>query len=98
MAVISLLVAVARAGEPELEVERGRVAFEREEYQAARDRAISALGEAPGLGGAHQLYVDATTAAGLGSRGLFELVSLEMTTPAWHEVVADLEVAVDQED
>lgn len=88
----------ALAGEAELDIERGRVAFELERYMAARDRAIEALAEAPNLASAHQLYVDATTAAGLGSRGLFELVSYEVETPAWHPLVEALEQAVADED
>lgn len=75
------LLAAAFAGDADLELERGRVALERQEYQAARDRAVSALGDAPGLAGAHQLYVDATTGAGLGSRGLYELIGLETEDP-----------------
>lgn len=73
--------ALAWAGEADVELERGRVALERQEFQAARDRAVSALGDEPGLAGGHQLYVDATTGAGLGSRGLYELIGIEIEDP-----------------
>lgn len=91
---IVAMIGSAVAGEPELDIERGRVAYELERYTEARDRAIEALKGAPNLGSAHQLYVDATTAAGLGSRGLFELVSYEVDTPPWHTLVDSLEQGV----
>ncbi|MEQ1502033.1 MAG: TlpA disulfide reductase family protein [Myxococcota bacterium] len=89
---------VAVAGEAELDLERGRVAFELEQYTQARDRAIAALAATPSNGTAHQLYVDATTASGLGSRGLFELVSFEVETQPWHAAVESLGVAVGDDD
>lgn len=74
----------AAADEAEIDVARGRVALELEQYAVARDRAVEALKAEPWLGAAHELYVDATARAGLGSRGLFELAAFEVQTPPWH--------------
>jgi tetratricopeptide (TPR) repeat protein len=87
-------VGVALAGEIELGIERGRVAYELERYADARNHAIDALRSAPASAEAQQLYVDATTAAGLGSRGLFELVAFETTSPPYFGDGAALEQAV----
>src|SRR5687768_9167963 len=79
----ALWAAVALAGEIELEIERGRVAWELERYADARNHAIEALRGAADSAGAQQLYVDATTSAGLGSQGLSELVAFETSSPPW---------------
>src|SRR5687767_9719834 len=92
--VVALGLQGAYAGEVELQVERGRVALEREAYAVARDRAIEALGTAPDHGAAQQLYVDATAAGGLGSRGLLELVTFEAGTVPWQAELAELERSV----
>ncbi|MEQ1565024.1 MAG: hypothetical protein ABMA64_05255 [Myxococcota bacterium] len=85
----------AWAGDAELEVERGRVAFELEQYRVARDRALEALSADPSLGSAQQLYLDATTAGGYGSRGLFELVGFEPGVPPSAGAVLALDRAVE---
>jgi tetratricopeptide (TPR) repeat protein/thiol-disulfide isomerase/thioredoxin len=87
-------VGVALAGEIELEIERGRVAYELERYADARNHAIDALRSMPASAEAQQLYVDATTAAGLGSRGLFELVAFETTSSPYFADGVALEQAV----
>ncbi|HHO50081.1 MAG TPA: TlpA family protein disulfide reductase [Deltaproteobacteria bacterium] len=69
-----------------------------EQYDQARDHALSALRQAPGLGEAHQLYVDATTSAGLGSRGLQELVAYDVQTPPWFATTFELSVALEAGD
>jgi tetratricopeptide (TPR) repeat protein len=84
----------AAVEEAQIDVARGRVAFELEQYGTARDRAIEALRAAPNHAGGHELYVDATTATGLGSRGLFELVAFDVDTPRWHDDHGALAVAV----
>lgn len=83
---------------PELELERGRVAVRLEQYDQARDHALSALRQSPNLGDAHQLYVDATAAAGLGSRGLQELVAYDVQTPPWYATTSALQAALEEDD
>ena len=93
MLATALWIQVAIGG-PELEIERGRLAYELERYGDARNHAIAALQEVPSSSEAQQLYIEATTAAGLGSRGLFELVASETTSPPWFPDASALELAV----
>ncbi|MBX2801154.1 MAG: TlpA family protein disulfide reductase [Myxococcales bacterium] len=83
---------------PDLEIERGRVAASLERYGEARDLALEALRQAPGNGEAQDLYVDTTAAAGLGTRGLQELLTRDRDTPRWFSAHSALVEAVDSGD
>lgn len=88
------LIIVAGAGEPELDVERGLAAMQREAFGEARDLAMSALRDAPADAQAQELYVDATSAAGFGSRAFRELSTYTVEIPAWTAVAAELKESI----
>ncbi len=88
----------AALASPELDVERGRAAMVREAYDEARDFAISALRVDARHAEAQQLYIDATAAAGLGSRALRELASRAADTPPWRPLEAELAASLAEGD
>lgn len=91
------LMAVA-LGAPELDIERGLAAMQRNAYEEARRHALTALGESPNGAEAQQLYIDATSAAGFGSRALKELSAYEVETPPWSALRAEFKEALDEND
>ncbi|MEO0602537.1 MAG: TlpA disulfide reductase family protein [Myxococcota bacterium] len=94
------LVFVAIAGTPaELAIERGRAAMLREAFDEARDQALVALTEAPRNAEAQQLYIDATSAAGFGSRALQDLSSQPADPPpGWRTLERELRASLAEQD
>jgi len=85
---------IAMALGSELDVARGQAALQRESYAEARDLALAALDEAPRDAVAQQLYIDAMSAAGFGSRALVELAAQPTEPPPWLGASRELRAAV----
>lgn len=81
-------VAGAWAGEAELAVERGWVAWEQERFVEARRAAREVLTRDPAHAGARELYVQASAACGWGSTGALELVGTAAEPPWAAETAA----------